>query len=119
MRMKDIAQLVHRQVGGVDDQIGQRPDPGHLPAFLVDTFPDRSIRRERMGPAGLTEAAHQRRAVRLEKDQARLDAGHRLQFAVDLGELLEEPAFAHIDDNRDPLETGIAADGQLAKVGMS
>ena len=53
--------------------------------------------------------------ARLEKDQARLDAGHRLQLAVDLRELLEEPAFAHVDDDGDALEPGVVTASQLGK----
>ncbi len=57
---EDVAQFVHRQVGGVDDQIGQCPDTRHLPALLVDPFGNRSIGRERMRSPGLAESAHQR-----------------------------------------------------------
>src|SRR6185503_13645841 len=76
-------------------------------------FGDGSIGRERMRSPGLAESAHQRRAVGLEEDESRLHSGGRLQFAIHLRKLLEEPAFTHVDDNRDALETCIAAAGQI------
>jgi hypothetical protein len=63
----------------------------------------------------LAEAANQRRSAGFEKDEPRIDPRHRLELTVHDREALEKPALAYIDDDRDALEAGIVAAGELGE----
>src|SRR5687767_10804970 len=52
-----------------------------------------------------------------EKDETRLDARHALQSSIDLREFLQEPTFAHVGDDSDAFESGVAAADELRERG--
>ncbi len=66
-----------------------------------------------MRPARLAEAPCEDRVARLEKDENRVQALQRAQLPEDLGERREEPALAHVDDDRDLLDLRAGPQRQL------
>src|SRR5262249_2309640 len=64
-----FAQIVHVELGCIDDDVGQRADRRELTPLGLDTALDRPVRTQRMRAASLAEAAHERRVARLEKQQ--------------------------------------------------
>ena len=61
----EIAQLVNRELRGIDGQVRQLADGREHLALLADALADGLAGAERMRPARLAEAAHDRLVVRL------------------------------------------------------
>ncbi len=99
-RLEPLAQLVHGQVGGVDDLVGQRANLLQLPALRADAFDDGPAVRERMGPPRLAESPDQRFMARFEEDEGRVQPGGRLELPPHARKLAEETALADVDDQR-------------------
>ena len=56
-RVEQLPQLVHGEVGRIDNLVGHRANGGqHLP-FVLDDVGNRSARGERVRPAGFAEPA--------------------------------------------------------------
>ncbi len=99
---EDLPQLVHGEVGGVDDLVGHGADAGHLPPLEGDGVADRLLGRQRMRPPGLAEAAVQHRVAGLEEDERRRHVGGGAQPGEGRRERREEPPLADVDHDRDP-----------------
>ena len=112
---EDVPQLVHRHRRRVDDVVGHPADRLHRLALLADALDRGPIGRERMRPARFAEAPHQRRLCRLEEDEHRVEVPHVLQPPVDARKLLEQPAFADVDDDRGARDLAAGAQRQLGE----
>ena len=114
---EELAQLVDRHVGGIDDFVRQRADQIHPRAFLANALADRSVRRQRMRPARLAEAPDQRHVGRFQKNQHRIQPRHRPQLPEDFWKRRKEPAFTDIDDDSHFVDVAAGAQRQLGERG--
>ena len=90
------SQLVHVELGSVDDDVGQLSNACQMTALGLDGGVDWRIRTQGMGSASLTEAAHEHGIGRFEKSDFGGDhAADRLQ---DAGKLLEFRSLANVDN---------------------
>src|SRR5581483_2599044 len=103
----ELAQLVDRELRGVDDQIGHRADRRQLPALGQDTPANRLILAQRVGPARLAEAPQNRLVVRLQK--YKLGSDLMPDMRINIGKALQTLAFPDIHyDRRRPYASRIA-----------
>ncbi len=100
MSRQQAAQLGAGEVGGVDGQIGARPQRGDQAALGSDAVGDPPVGRQRVRPPGLGEAALQYFVVAVEKQQGGPGAGAE---AVELVQERpgREAAAADVDAQRD------------------
>ena len=69
--MDGLAQLMHVELAGIDDRIGQPADGRQALPFPADAGRDALVRAQRMRTARLAEAPDQRRIVGFEEKQPR------------------------------------------------
>ena len=110
-----LAQLVHVHVRRVDDLVGECGGLRQPRPLLAHALERRPVPRQRMRPARLAVAPHQRGLAGLEEDQRRLQAGHRPQRLEHARELLEQRALAHVDDDRRLLDLRVRPQRQLGE----
>ena len=92
------AKLVHIELRGVDDEVGNRPNGAQVAAFRLERGLHGCVRAQGMRPARLAETAHQNRVGSFEEDDFRRDhAGDRLQY---LRKLFQLRTFADVHDQR-------------------
>ena len=103
--LRDVgAQFVHIELGGVDNDVGQRANACEMTAFGFERSIDWRVRTQRMRPARLAEAAQQHGVGSFqESDLGRNHAPHCFQNAR---KLLELRAFAHIHHQRGAADLG-------------
>ncbi len=110
---ENVAQLVHRQVRGVEDQVRHRADGIELLPLLGNALAGGSIGRQRMRAPRLAEPAHERGIAGFEEDERRLHVALRLQLPVDARKLGQEASLPYVDDDGDFRRGGVFAGRQL------
>ena len=93
-----------RPVAGVEDQVRGAAQLAHHGALGADALEHRELVGERMRPARLREAPHQRLVRRLEEDQRRLDLV-AIELAEEERRLGGEARGAHVHHHGDVVAT--------------
>ena len=96
-----VLELVHVEVGGVEQDVGVAADVGHHLALALEAVEQPAAALERVRPAGGLLAADEHVVGGLEEEQRRRPAGHLL-VAVGLQRVEERPR-PHVDHDRDRL----------------
>ena len=95
-----VAQLVHVELGGVDDQIGQAAQLVEQLAFVGDAVGHARARGERVATTRGLVAAHEHVVGGVEEQH--LGAGAHLAQLAERGlEVVDELPGAHVDDERE------------------
>ena len=101
-RLRDLGgQLVHVEVGGVDDDVGLGAQVAEHDPLAAHAVEQPAVALQRVRPARGLEAADQRGVVGLEEEQAWCCGRSCRGPAPPAGRAKNDPA-AHVDDDRDP-----------------
>src|SRR5579883_2589844 len=107
-----LTKLVHVELAGIDDRIGQTLDGSEHFPLVANAGGDALPRAQRMGTARFAEAADQDRVVCFEKQQPRADCA--LYLFVHRREALECGSLANIDDESGV--TDLRTEGELGEL---
>ena len=96
-----LAELMDRQIGGVDNLVGHRADAVHLAPFGANAFGRRPAGRHWMRPTRFAEAPQQGLVGRFQKNQRGIQSFHRPKLSERLLEIGQEIFFADVHDDGD------------------